>query len=522
MTDESLGQLVLRSMTDPELFGPHFQPAESWQAWQTVVKVLFGVPLTNDELPLFRKATGRSQSFAGPLSEAWLLVGRRSGKSRTLSLIATALACFRDYTPFLAPGERAVVAVLAADRDQAQTIFGYVRALLTQTAMLAPLVERETADEITLSNRVVIGIYTSSYRSIRGRTLAAALCDEAAFWRSDDSRNPAEAVIRALRPSLSTIPGAPLLLASSVYSKSGTVYEAYAKHWGRDSSPVLCWKVDTQTMNPSFRSEIIAEAFASDSVDAASEYGSIFRSDVSAFLADLDIDAAIVRDRRSLPMSLQYRYFAFVDMSGGRNDAAAIAVAHQEQPGRIVIDRVDTVAAPFNPEEVIARFATLLSSYGLNRVTGDSYSAEFVVAAHARRGIGYIGAELSKSDIYAEVLPLFTAQLVELVDVPQLEGQLRQLERRPRTSGREIIDHPRGGNDDLANAVAGALWLASRQSIGAHDDSAHSSITHALRDHDPYAEAPAIRPSPRHLPAGFGGSAYSGTYSSAIRDHDIF
>lgn len=521
MPDESIGQLVLRSVVDAELFGPHFQPADSWHAWQTVLKVIFGVPLSDDELPLFQSATGRSQPFAGPLTEAWLLVGRRSGKSRILSLIATALACFRDYSPYLAPGERAVVAVLAADRDQAQTIFNYVKALLTQTAMLAALIERETADEIVLSNRVVIGIHTSSYRSIRGRTLAAGLCDEQSFWEPEGGRNPAEAVIRALRPSLSTIPGAPLLLASSVYAKTGTVYEAYARHWGRDSSNVLCWKTDTATMNPSFRKEIIEAAYAADSIDAASEYGSMFRNDLSAFLADGDIDAAIIRDRRSLPLSMQYRYFAFTDLSGGRNDSAAIAIAHQEQHGRIVIDRVDSVAAPFNPEEVIARFAYVLSTYGLSRVTGDNYSAEFVVAAFAKHGIGYVAAELSKSDIYAEVLPLFTAQLIELVDMPQLEGQLRQLERRPRVSGRDQIDHPRGGNDDLANAVAGALWLASRQSGQTHDEA--SSVTHAATDYDIFErESQRHVQSPRHLPPGFAGGWYESDYCASLRDHDPF
>ncbi len=497
---ESLGELILRSVEDPELFGGHFQPARSWEPWKTVLRVLFGVPLSDNEVALFKAATGRSRGFAGPLTEAWLLVGRRSGKSRILSLIAAALACFKDYGPYLAAGEKAVVAVLAADRDQAQTIFGYVRALLTQTPLLAPLVERETADELVLTNRVVIGIYTSSYRSIRGRTLAAALCDEAAFWRSDDSRNPAEAVIRALRPSLSTIPGAPLLLASSVYAKSGTVYDSYAKHWGRDASPVLCWKTDTATMNPSFRAAVIEAAYESDAVDAASEYGSMFRSDVSAFLADADVDAAIVRDRRSLGMSLQYRYFSFTDLAGGRSDAAAICVAHQETGGRIVIDRVDWVAAPFNPEDAIARFAIVLSAYGLSVTCGDQYAAGFVPAAFAKHGVGYLPAELSKSEIYAEVLPLFTAQLVELVDVPQLEGQLRQLERRPRTSGRDQIDHPRGGKDDLANACAGALWLASRQSSNTRQGY-ESSVTQAITDYSPLDRdsAPIRQGSPRHM-----------------------
>jgi hypothetical protein len=517
MDNRNFGDLALQTMDD--IFAAHFMPPDSWERWRVVIKVLFGVELTDQsEIDLFKSATGRTRQFAGALGEAWLLCGRRSGKSRILSLVAVLLACFRDYTPYLAAGERATVAVLASDRDQAQVIFGYCRALIVTTPMLAALVERETADELQLTNRVTIGIYTSSYRSIRGRTLAAALADECAFWRSDDSRNPAEAVIRALRPSLATIPGAPLLLASSVYSKSGAVYGSYVRHWGKDASRTMCWKSDTVTMNPSFRTQIIEEAYASDAADAASEYGSNFRSDVSAFLSDDDIDAGIMRDRRSLPMSMDYTYFAFVDISGGRNDAAAICVAHQEPQGKIVVDRIDAVQAPFNPEQAIERFSIIMSAYSLNRVTGDNYSAEFVVAAFAKHGMGYQPSEFSKSEIYGEVLPLFTAQLVELPDVPLLENQLRQLERRPRAGGRDAIDHPRGGHDDLANAAAGALWLASRQSTQTREDA--SSVTHALRDHDPWAEPVAVRPAPRHLPSGFGGYAAEPDYGHAMTNHD--
>jgi len=506
---------VLDAIANKRMFGPHFKPIASWEPWLVVLKVLWAGDLTEDEFELFKKATGRTTLFTGPLLEAWLLCGRRSGKSRILSLVAVVLAAFRDYAPYLAPGERAVVAVLAADRDQAATIFNYVKALLTETPMLRSLIERETADEITLTNRVVIGIYTSSYRSIRGRTLAAALCDEAAFWRSDDSRNPAEAVIRALRPSLSTIPGAPLLLASSVYAKSGTVYEAYAKHWGRDASQVLCWKSDTATMNPSFRTQIIEDAYAADATDAASEYGSEFRTDVSSFLSDEDVDAAIIRDRRTLPRG-QWRYVAFADLSGGRLDAAALCIAHAEPQGKIVIDRIDAVQAPFNTEDACARFALILSSYGLNRVTGDNYAADFVVSAFSRHGIGYVLSELPKSEIYSQILPLFTARLVELVDMPQLEGQLRQLERRPG-AGREKIDHPRGGHDDLANACCGALWLVSRQS-GAFTDQ-YDNITQALRDHDPMTPRP-IRRVPRHLPEHMQAD-YGEDFSQSLRDHDV-
>jgi hypothetical protein len=54
-----------------------------------------------------------------------------------LALVAVFLACFRDWQPYLAPGERATIMVIATDRRQARVIFRYIRALLTMVPMLA-------------------------------------------------------------------------------------------------------------------------------------------------------------------------------------------------------------------------------------------------------------------------------------------------------------------------------------------------------------------------------------------------
>jgi hypothetical protein len=467
---ESLGASIVRSVSDPNLFANHFTPQSSWQAWLTVLRSLFGLPLSAEELPLFEKATGRTQAFTAPLTEAWLLCGRRSGKSRMLALIAVALACFRDYSPYLAPGEQALVMVLAVDRDQAQTIFGYAKALIEQTPMLASMIERETGETLDLTNGVSIAVHTSSYKSVRGRTLAAALCDEAAFWRSDDSRNPAEAVIRALRPALSTIPGAPLLCASSTYDMTGVLYEAFVKNYGKDTSPVMVWKADTLTMNPSFRQEVIDATYEQDASAAGAEYGSEWLSDVRQHFPDELVNAAIIPDRRALVRAQDATYAAFVDPSGGVHDDMVLAIAHQERGGRVLLDRLEAARPPFQPEEVCQRFADILSGYGLDTVTGDRYGAEWVTSMFRRFGITYRPSELDKSQIYIQAQPLFSQRIVELLDNPKLGGELRRLERRPRAGGRDLVDHPRGGRDDSANAAVGALLLASKQPPPAYGD----------------------------------------------------
>ena len=125
------------------------------------LKALFGLPMTPAEVETFTRFTGRTMPPTTAAREAWLVVGRRGGKSRIAALIAVFLACFKSYRHILAPGERGVVMVLAADREQARVVFGYIEALLEQVPMLAALIAHRTKEEITLTNRITIRVQTA-------------------------------------------------------------------------------------------------------------------------------------------------------------------------------------------------------------------------------------------------------------------------------------------------------------------------------------------------------------------------
>jgi hypothetical protein len=55
------------------------------------------------------------------------------------------------------------------------------------------------------------------------------------------------------------------------------------------------------------------------------------------------------------------------------------------------------------------------------------------------------------------MLPAINSRQVELLDDPRLIAQIVGLERRVARGGRDSIDHPPGGHDDLANSVAGLV-----------------------------------------------------------------
>src|SRR4029077_14612049 len=129
-------------------------------------------------------------------------LARRSGKSRMAAAVAVHVAALTDHSKRLAPGEVGTVALIAASRDQANTVFGYVKGFLVSSPLLAGQIEGVNRDEITLKGNIVISVTTNSFRTSRGATLLSVIGDEVAYWRSEDTAEPDVETFRAVLPSL--------------------------------------------------------------------------------------------------------------------------------------------------------------------------------------------------------------------------------------------------------------------------------------------------------------------------------
>jgi hypothetical protein len=455
---------ILEAMAHPKVFGPYFQGA-SWEAWKAFLAALFGLGMDEEQLALYRAHTRRTDTPLAPFVEAELIVGRRGGKSRILALIATYLSMFRTYDEYLAPGEVATIAVIAADRKQARSIFRYIVGLLEGVPSLASAIQDLTSDTITLDNHVIIEIQTASFRAARGYTFAAILADETAFWRSDESSaNPDIEIFRALRPGMSSIPGAVLLNASSPYRRAGLLWATYQRHYGRDGARVLVWKASTLEMNPKVDEAIIAEAFEDDPESAASEFGADFRTDIADFIGRQVVDACVEAGCHERPPALTAgrRYSAFIDAAGGSgSDSMTLGVAHLERDGIPVLDALRERKPPFSPDDVVSEFVALMKCYGVYKAESDKWGGDWVGEAFRKQGITVVPCAKPKSDIYRELLPLLNAHRCSLLDHPRLISQLCGLERRTARGGKDSIDHAPLGHDDVANAGAGVLVMVS-------------------------------------------------------------
>ena len=165
------------------------------------------------------------------------------------------------------------------------------------------------------------------------------------------------------------------------------------------------------------------------------------------------IDDCVVPGRHQLEPRPGIDYCAFVDMSGGSNDDAVLAIAHVEDK-RIVLDLVISQAGapPFNPRDAVARFAGYCKRYNVRRVTGDSYAGLTFQSDFSRFGISYIVSAKTASQWYEDFEVVLNGGQVELLDNAKLRQQLCTLVIRGAK-----VDHLPNAHDDFANACAGVI-----------------------------------------------------------------
>jgi len=451
---------IVSCMNDPELFQPWFD-GETWNAWRTILKAIYALPMSDEEKAFFRTVAEREPPTK-PVKEVVIIAGRRGGKDSIASLVGAHSAAMFSDRANLRPGERAQVLCLACDRDQAKIVLNYTRSYFTELPLLHGMVSKETQFGFELTNNIDVSVATNSFRSVRGRPILCAILDEVAYWRDDNSANPDVEVYNALKPGLASLPGSVIILISSPYRKSGLLHTKYKDKFGKDDDKVLVIKAPTRVLNPTIPQSVVDEAMAEDSAAASAEWMAEFRDDISAFVSREAVEACISPQVLERPRIPGVSYQAFVDPSGGSSDSMTLAIGHQQltpdNKRRIgVLDVVREIRAPFSPEAAVAEFAQLLQSYGIRFVRGDRYGAQWTQESFKKAGIEYRPADLAKTEIYRDFLPRLNSGEVDLLDNQRLVTQLVSLERRTARGGRDSIDHPPGGKDDLCNAACGAL-----------------------------------------------------------------
>jgi hypothetical protein len=449
------------------IFKPWFPPIDgldTWRNWKCVLKAMDALAMDDAEVEFFKSIAGDREPPGQPVKELVAACARRTGKDSVASVIAARSAAVFDQQDRLRPGERAQVLCLACDREQSGVVLGYIKSYFERIPALNAMVERETRDGLALNNQVDITVATNSFKSIRGRPILLAILDEAAFYASDTSASPDTELYAALKPALLTIPGSRIVIISSPYRKSGLLYDRYQKFFGKSDANTLVIQASVRQLNPTISQETLDAEIEADPAAAVSELLGQFRDDIGAFMTLEMIESAVDKGvMMRPPRKGTFAYHCGVDPSGGVSDSFVTAISHAEKDGKIVLDALLECKAPFDPDAAVKESAALMKSYGIDRCTGDRYSAQFVVSSYSKNGIRYTHSERDRSKIYADVLSAFTSGRARLLDTPKgrLVVQFAGLQRETTSMGRDRIDHGPGQKDDPANAASLAMVLAS-------------------------------------------------------------
>jgi hypothetical protein len=384
-----------RALEDSELLGGVLA-GPSWHAWRSLLLAANGESLKDDELLTFTKYTGRTKTPEKRVDELWCAVGRRGGKSRAMATMAAYYAGLCDYSDKLARGETGVVLLIAQDKRAAKVSLDYAEGALDSTPMLRQLIKERRREELILTNGITLEVRAPTLRGVRGTTCVAVICDEIAFWRSEESANPDAEILHAVRPTLATS-GGPLICISSPYARRGALWDTYLRFYGPEADEmILVAQGASRDFNPDLPQAVVDRALARDPLANRAEFMAEFRTDVESLLTIESVNAVIDPGVKERAPDLKNSYVAFVDPSGGSSDSMTLAIAHKEGETE-VLDLIRERKPPFSPEAVVEEFAATMLRYRCSTCLGDRYGGNWPSEQFQKAGVHLEPAEKTKN-----------------------------------------------------------------------------------------------------------------------------
>ncbi len=166
----------------------------------------------------------------------WFLAraGRRIGKSTTSSRVGIAHAIYVERD--IPPGDTGVVPIFSTEKREAGKRLDTFSAVLERLD-IPHKVNRALEGGGTITglvdsqgHKIEIQVFPATVSAASGFTGIWELCDEETKWRNKETNaNPADAVLDALRPTMTTQPEAVGFRVSSAYAQFGTHYDDIEK-----------------------------------------------------------------------------------------------------------------------------------------------------------------------------------------------------------------------------------------------------------------------------------------------------
>lgn len=418
------------------------------------------------------------QGYPKP-AQVLVLSGIRTGKS----LIAAAMAIHASQTCDLSivrPGEEPRVSLVSVSTDIAKVLHGHVvGSILASPALAGIAIGDPTSDAIKVRHpsgtpieiKVVAG--AKAGYSLVARWAAGIVFDEAPRMVGADegvrNLNDAAAAVQGR-----LLPGATIAYIGSPWAPYGPAYDMYHEFFGKPSRKMMVVKAQAPRMNPVWWTEEQIEATRNRSEEA-------HRTDVLAEFADpeasllpaSEVDGSTRQAPLALPWQEGMSYEAAMDPAT-RGNSWTLIVGHREG-GKWIIDTATqwtgSKANPLSPKEVLGHIKEILSTYRINVVTSDQWSADAIRDIAWEMGLGVSQVTVSadeKRSMFTNLKNRLSAGLAELPPNNDLRRDLLAVKRRVTTQGIQII-LPRTADGRHADYAACLALLLGRYIVPERD-----------------------------------------------------
>ena len=160
---------IIDALKDPALFGglEVFRDLTSWKPWLAFLSALYGLKMSDEDLELFRKHTGRDKPQEDGYAEGTAIVGCQSGKSQIAELVGV-----YEAARAVLQGEQGLYVPLVAQnlRGAQRALFRFTQEAVAGSPVLSREVTRETADTLRF------GVWPRISSQARPTSLSRYIC----------------------------------------------------------------------------------------------------------------------------------------------------------------------------------------------------------------------------------------------------------------------------------------------------------------------------------------------------------
>ncbi|MBA7524642.1 hypothetical protein ES705_16783 [subsurface metagenome] len=431
-------------------------------AQEVILRVIYGLPLNNNQLKIYRKITKNKKEFEAEIEkeEAILVLGARSGKSLLASIIALYEATRKKWAKYLMKGESGYCVVISTKQRQSEQIIGAnCLRLMENSPNLEGYIRDHTQSELILKNNMRILSLPCTTRAGLGLPIICLIMDEIGHFYTEGARADKD-VYDYTNPRRAQFPGSKLIMISTPSAKQGLLWDFFDK--GFKEHKRLTAQSDTLFMNPLVDKNFLEKEKKRDIDSYRREFLARFAERVEAFLS-YDLVVNSLKLAGDLPFKSEYQYFCGIDASGlaGR-DKFSLAIAHEQENG-IYVDKVKSWDLK-DPDPIMKDIKELAGIYNFVEVNIDRYAKGWVKNALEKIGLE-VNIRPSLAEIYVNVKSLMLGDRLYLPDNQGIKKAFLNTQAFYGRNNALSIAHSRDpeGHSDEADAIATAVFEITRE-----------------------------------------------------------